>query len=225
MSARARWVVVVLAFLVLLGGLVYSIHLARTARSETSREAIARQAGTEKVLQTALASLCRSNTPRDAALVAVLQQFGVKVRTSKEDCGRFATTGKLTLPLRTAIPTVSQLRGLPGQPGAQGKPGSQGLRGVRGIAGQRGPAGAVGPAGPSGPAGAPGQDGAPGSPGPKGDDGPRGVPGSDANTAALQGQVADLAQALAALNAIVGAQQQQIAALQAAQPPQPIGVP
>lgn len=225
MSWRTRWAVVILAFLVLLGGFVYAIHLAQTARSETSREAIARQTATNKVLHDALATICRANGPRDAALVALLQDRGVRVKISKEDCLAFATTGKLAPQPRTRIPSISQLRGLPGTPGARGKPGVQGLRGARGIAGQQGVPGTVGPPGPAGPAGDQGRAGEPGAAGAEGPAGPRGVAGSDANTADLQQQVVQLTQALAALNGIVADQQTQIAALQAAQAPPAVAGP
>lgn len=208
----------------LLGFGVSGMALAYTHENTLAIDRVARasQTGTARVLHDALATICRSNTPRDAALVAVLQQLGVRVKTSKEDCTRFAVTGKLRPIPRTAIPTIAQLKGLPGQPGARGPAGAQGLRGARGFPGQRGEPGAVGPPGPVGPMGPAGAKGD------TGDQGPRGAPGTDADTTALAQKLADLLQnqqaltsALAGLNAIVADQAQQIAALKAAQQPPP----
>ena len=174
-----------LSIIPLIAGTSYGIYEARSARSsageanralivEASRRAVALQVIQKRGFKT----ICDANRPRDALLVALAQDRGVRVRTDKIDCTKFSIDGKpKPLPAPSRIPVVAQIRGLPGQPGARGLPGQQGLQGVRGPLGPIGPAGPPGQQGDPGLQGPPGRDGADGARGPQGDPGPPGPPG------------------------------------------------
>jgi hypothetical protein len=165
-------------------GLGYAIYLANDAGSAAStanRAIINSQAVIQK---RALDTLCRSNRLRDRATIGLLQQFGVKVRLSPEDCVKFSVTGKPRPPAgaNSKLPTLAQLRGLPGSAGARGPVGAQGLRGVPGAAGRS----IVGPQGPPGASIV----------------GPQGPPGvTPAELSTLAGSLSDLAQRMTAVEA------------------------
>lgn len=169
------------AFLVvvipLVVGLVISLVTAHNASQDAKGAAVLAADVSERadaIQADGLEALCNANKPRDAAIVALLQDRGVRVKRSAEDCLEFSLTGEIKPTPRTSIPAIDQLRGLPGTPGAEGLPGRQGLQGVPG---RTGPIGPVGPAGPEGPPGPAGAQGAQGPPGPRGEQGPQGPPG------------------------------------------------
>jgi hypothetical protein len=164
------------------------------------------------VQKRALDTICKSNKARDRALIGLLQERGVRVALSPEDCAAFSVSGKPKPLPQTRIPVLAQLRGLPGTPGAMGATGRQGLRGVPGLVGPLGPVGRTGPKGDKGDPGDPGRDGLPGergTPGPKGD---RGEPGP-------AGPAFDPGPIIARMNAqdaIISALLARVAALEAA---------
>jgi collagen triple helix repeat protein len=205
---------------------------ASKASVEINAAAIARSSAVQK---RGFETICESNKPRDALLIALAQDRGVRVKTSPENCTLFSTTGKpkpVPKPVKGVPPVLVQLRGLPGTPGAKGAPGRQGLQGVTGPLGPVGPTGATGLPGPEGPAGSPGPVGSVGSLGAKGDPGTpgsQGPPGADSTVpgpAGPPGPKGDPAPPfdVSVLEARIVALEAQVAAL-TSPPPSPVPVP